>query len=164
MKKLLLLFLLITVSVETHNISNAYKLADYEDPRQSEIERIATYYNQDYELIKYIFDVCGNFDIDPILFVSLIKIESDFIEDARSYTGAVGYCQITTIVLMDLNVDLDRRNAKENILIGAMFLNKLIGRYGDITNALKHYNAGSDLERANKYARNIFREYKRLKI
>lgn len=166
MKKLpifLSIFLLMTLNVETHNFDMMY-VVKHIDLRQTKIKNIASYYGQDYELIKYIYDVSGNYDIDPLLFVSLIQIESSFISNARSDTGAIGYCQITRVAIEDLNVELNRFSPKENILIGVMFLDKLIKRYENITNALVHYNAGTvDEAKGLRYAKRILREYENIK-
>lgn len=166
MKIIIFLFLLY-FSVETNTFDfYVYKNMGIIEKQNQQIEKLAIRYRQEYSLIKYIFDISSNYDIDPLLFLSLIKTESDFIADAKSKTGAYGYCQITKIVAQDLNVNLSRKNQKENILLGAMFLNKLKERYGDLELALIHYNAGTKEEYKQngiRYAKRIFREYKILK-
>lgn len=45
-----------------------------------------------------------------------------------------------------------------------MFLDKLIGRYRNITNALIHYNVGTqNREKGERYAKKIFIEFYKLK-
>ena len=131
------------------------------------IKDIAMYYKQDFNLIKHIFDICGQFDLDPLLLIALIKVESDFIAGAVSSSNAIGYCQIKPIVLEDIGYDLDQYNPSENIMIGAIFLAKLINRYNNMKEALIHYNAGtmhSIREKGIEYAHNVLYEYNTIKI
>lgn len=124
---------------------------------------IANHYGQSYELIKYVFDICGQYALDPLLLIALIRIESSFIANAVSKSGAVGYCQIKQIAVEDINVELDRYKHDENIMIGAIFLSKLINRYNnDIRKALVHYNAGTRKKwqaQGNKYADKVMAQY-----
>ncbi len=129
---------------------------------------VAGYYSQDYQLVKYIFDICGQFNIDPLLLIALIRIESNFRANAVSKSDAVGYCQIRTIAIKDIGLDLNRYNHKENIMIGAIFLSKLIKRYNnDIGKALIHYNAGTQkslAKQGEKYAGKVIAEYQNISI
>ncbi len=129
---------------------------------------VANYYGQSYELIKYVFDICGAFYLDPLLLIALIRIESSFIADAVSKSGAVGYCQIKPIVVLDIKSNLDRYKHDENIMIGAIFLAKLISRYdNDIRKALVHYNAGTQKKlqaKGNIYADKVINEYENIAL
>lgn len=168
MKKVIFFFMIITFSVETHNDYNTDYLKDKKiKNREIIIQSVSDYYGQDYDLIKFIFDISGNFDIDPLLVTSLIKIESDFKENAVSKKNAIGYCQITRIANIDVDEKLNRYNKHDNILLGVMFLSKIIKRFdNDINKSLAYYNVGN--EHINntsgaRYARAVQREYKRLK-
>lgn len=70
MKKVLFILFIMTFKLETYKfdienyIENNFNYYD----GYFLIRKIADYYKKEYELIKYIFDICGNFDIDPVLF------------------------------------------------------------------------------------------------
>lgn len=132
------------------------------------IKDIAIYYGQDYELIKSIFDICEQYDSDPLLLISLIKIESDFVANAVSVSNAIGYCQIKSVALKDIGYDLDKYDPMENIMIGTIFLSKLIRIYdNDVREALIHYNAGTRASIRHKgiiYADNVLNEYANIKM
>lgn len=162
MKKITLLFFIITISVETHN----FDISNYKQQENKEInlvKNISEYYNQDFWFIKNIFDLCSNFKVDPVLMVALIKIESSFVENAISRTGAYGYCQITAIANKDINEELDRYNYEDNLMLGILFVEKLLIRFdNNITNALSYYNIGTNyLENSygKIYVKNIIKEY-----
>lgn len=162
MKKIILLFFIITISVETHSfdISN-YK--QQENKKIDLIKNISEYYNQDFWFIKKIFDLCSNFNVDPILMIALIKIESSFVGNAESHTGAYGYCQITAIANKDIDPELNRYKDEDNLMLGILFVEKLLIRFdNNITNVLSYYNIGTNY-RENSYGKiyvkNIIKEY-----
>ena len=128
----------------------------------AELNRAASVINQSYELVKFVYDISFNYDIDYLLMLAVIRIESDFVEDAKSKTGAVGYCQITPIVVKDLNSILNRHTPYENIILGVQFLRKLIDRYGDLEQSLSHYNCGN-IKQGQRYARRVLKYYAYLK-
>lgn len=168
MKKFVIIAILFfsRLSLETHNFSiNNYEFPynDYNDLNDL-IKDISNHYNQDFWFIKYIFDICNNYDVDPILMVSLIKIESSFYPYALSKRNAYGYCQITPIANKDVDKTLSRYNPKENIILGVKFIKKLMERFeGDIITALRYYNSGNDYDKHDKsYAENIKYEYETL--
>lgn len=162
MKKIIPLFFIVTFSVETHNfdISN-YKVQENEEIIL--IKNISSHYNQNFWFIKRIFDLCGNFKVDPVLIVALIKVESSFIENAVSRTGAYGYCQITHIANKDIDPALNRYDSTDNLMLGVLFVEKLLNRFGgNITNALSYYNVGTNYKLnsyGKVYVRNIIKEY-----
>ncbi len=165
--------LIIVLSFSTLDLgSKHFNILEYEyikvDYSIDLMKDVASYYGQSFELIKYIFDVCGAFQIDPLLLISLIRIESHFKPNAISKSDAVGYCQIRPIVLRDIKSDLDRYDHNQNIMIGAIFLSKLITRYnGDIRQALIHYNAGTKAsfqKAGSRYASKVTKEYANISI
>ena len=78
MKRLVILiaFLIGNFSLETHDLN----IKDYSssDDWAVLVSNVANHYNQDFWLIKDIFDICLSYNVDPLLMISLIKIESDF--------------------------------------------------------------------------------------
>ena len=128
------------------------------------IQGIANHYNQDFWLIKEIFDICLTYDVDPILMVSLIKVESSFIPTALSRKNAYGYCQITPIANEDVDPSLNRYNKRDNIILGVKVIKKLLARFnGNLITTLRYYNSGHDYnEKGEQYAENIKKEYEEL--
>ena len=109
------------------------------------INDIAARYNTNVNVIKYIYDITKQHDVDFYIMLALINKESNFKSWAKSKSNAIGYCQIKNIVLRDIKrTDLDIHNPEDNILIGILFLKELQTRYKfDIVNALIFYNTGS---------------------
>ena len=127
MKRLVILiaFLIGNFSLETHDLN----IKDYSssDDWAVLVSNVANHYNQDFWLIKDIFDICLGYNVDPLLMISLIKIESDFNPTALSRKNAYGYCQITPIANKDVDPKLNRYKKRENIILGVRFINKLLG-------------------------------------
>ncbi len=96
-------------------------------------------------------------------------MESNFIEDAVSRTGAYGLTQITKIANIDINENLDRFNRYDNILLSILFIRKLLNRFnGDLVKALRYYNGGNSYNSeeytyaTKRYVRNVFSEQKKI--
>lgn len=161
---ILIMFLIGDFSLETHD----FNIKDYSSSNDWAvlIGNVANHYNQDFWLIKDIFDICLNYNVDPLLMVSLIKVESDFVPTALSRKNAYGYCQITPIANRDVDPTLNRYNKRDNIIIGVRFINKLLKIFkGNIENSLRYYNAGNDYNKKGEaYAKNIKREYRMLNL
>ena len=168
MLKMFVLLMLLTKSIESSVINvDDYIKRDAEKKIDATISLIADRYNTKDSLVKYVYDISTEYDMDFLLMIALINQESSFIENAVSYVGAVGLCQITGIVLVDLDKKyLNRHNTEDNVLLGVTFLKKLIKRYDNTHNALVHYNAGtkdSYQVRGNAYAKRVLSEQNRLK-
>lgn len=160
---IILVLFLSSVKLRTFNAD----INNYYFPRHNWvtlIQGIANHYNQDFWLIKDIFDICLTYDADPILIVSLIKVESSFIPTALSRKNAYGYCQITPIANKDVDPTLNRYNKRNNIILGVKFIKKLLDRFnGNLIAALRYYNSGNDYnEKSKQYAENIKNEYNTL--
>ncbi|MGJ8455770.1 lytic transglycosylase domain-containing protein [Pseudothermotoga sp. U03pept] len=87
--------------------------------------------------------------MDPLLVMSLIKVESNFKEDAVSRAGAVGLMQLmpkTAAWICEragISGEIDITSPVDNIVIGIEYLRYLINLYdGNIDLALRAYNAG----------------------
>ncbi len=138
---------------------------------------------------EYIEKYSDEYNIDPYMVYAIIKAESNFNENAKSSSNAVGLMQImeTTAIetanKMDLNVseeDLFRPDL--NIKIGLSYFTNLINKYNNnYYLAIIAYNAGignvdkwiadgiikedaSDIENVpfketNNYVRKILRDY-----
>ena len=87
------------------------------------------------------------YELDKGLVYSVIKVESDFVENAVSSKGAKGLMQITdktASYIADLKNDssFDMFNANQNIEYGCYYLRYLIDKFFDIETVLCAYNAG----------------------
>jgi len=167
MLKMFVLIMLLTKSIESSVINiEDYIKRDRDKKRDATISLIADRYNTKSSLVRYIYDVSNDYDMDFLLMIALINQESSFIENAVSYVGAVGLCQITGIVLRDLDKEyMNRKNTEDNVLLGVMFLKKLIKRYDNTYDALIHYNAGtkdSYRDRGEAYSKRVLSEKNRL--
>ena len=138
---------------------------------------------------KYVEKYAEEYNIDKYLVYAIIKAESNFKEDAKSVSNAVGLMQIMeataieTANKMDLNiVESDLYNPELNIRLGIKYFANLLDKYNNNYNlAIIAYNAGignvdkwiadgvinadgTDLENVpfketNNYARKILRDY-----
>ena len=91
------------------------------------------------------------FDLDPLLITSIIKVESNFFRRARSNRGAIGLMQILPSTALELAPELgykdylkiDLENPDTNIHFGSMYLKKLLTEFnGNVILAIASYNAG----------------------
>lgn len=87
-----------------------------------------------------------DFEIDPILLLSLIKQESSFDRDAVSPAGAQGLMQIMPSTAVDVSPRVlrsDLKNEEVNLKIGTQYFSQLLKRFkGNVVLALAGYNAG----------------------
>jgi soluble lytic murein transglycosylase-like protein len=112
------------------------------------------------------------YNIDPLITLMLIKVESDFRHDCISEKGAKGLMQIMHRVwgdeLREKNIIAERKdlfNIKNNIHAGVYILSKYIKRAGDTHTAINWYNGRnttnhaekvySILKKYNAYAKNM---------
>ena len=138
---------------------------------------------------EYVEKYAEEYNIDKYLVYAIIKAESNFEENAKSASNAVGLMQIMeataieTANKMELNVtENDLFNPELNIKIGLKYFTTLVEKYNDNYNlAIIAYNAGignvdkwiqdgtinedgTDIENVpfketNNYARKILRDY-----
>jgi soluble lytic murein transglycosylase-like protein len=82
----------------------------------------------------------------PML-IAVGEVESHLTQEARSQAGAQGVLQVLPSTASSLGLDPSR--AAENVLAGAVYLRRLLDRFGSVDTALAAYNAGpSAVERA----------------
>lgn len=102
-------------------------------------------------------------NISPELILAIIKVESNFDENAKSPKNARGLMQIRKIVLKDLKMLINHKelyNSETNIKIGTLYLAKLIKRFNSVEKALNYYNSGS-IKRTS-YSKKVLRVYNEL--
>lgn len=163
MFRIFIFMTLFTQTIESSFINiDDYIEKEKEKKYDMTINSIADMYNTKVSLVEYIYNICDIYDVDFLLMIALINRESSFIENAISSVGAVGLCQITGIVLIDLDKEyLNRNETEDNVLLGVMFMKKLLERYGNNYDALIHYNAGTKPSyrvRGKIYAKNVLLE------
>lgn len=95
---------------------------------------------------EYIVEYAVENDLDPYLVMAVIKVESNFVPEARSaYAG--GLMQLTeetaAWVAKKLEIsDYDYMDPETNIKFGCYYLRHLINEYETVDTALAAYNGG----------------------
>lgn len=109
-------------------------------------ERVTYNIPLEQELQDYTLEVCKEFNFKkPEIIFALMQTESDFNEDAISFTSDYGLMQISPINLGWLNIQLgvtDLMDPKQNIRAGVFMLDQLMDKYGNTHMALMAYNLG----------------------
>ncbi|MEN3008430.1 lytic transglycosylase domain-containing protein [Pseudothermotoga sp.] len=109
-------------------------------------------------------------ELDPLLVMALIKVESGFREDVVSPAGAVGLMQImpqtAEWLKSKFKLSGDVRRVEDNIVFGLFYLRYLKNLYeGDVEKALMAYYVGPSRvneceQEAKNYVRKVIRYYK----
>ncbi len=89
-------------------------------------------------------------DLDPLLIYSIIKTESNFNENAKSKSEAIGLMQVMLSTAQEVGNDLELQeiteenlyNPETNIKIGVRYFKNLIEKYNNYNLAIIAYNAG----------------------
>jgi len=102
-----------------------------------------------YPIIEY---YSTEFNVDPLLVTSIMKVESNFNPDAKSKKGAIGLMQLmpqTAKEVATKHLNLEKYNEKElydpdlNIALGVYYVKILSDMFNNNTNlVLASYNAG----------------------
>lgn len=111
---------------------------------------------------EYVIKYAEEFEVDPLLILSVMKAESNFINDANSHKNAKGLMQMvddTAIEIADeLGIvyfipDPQLYDPEINIQFGTYYIDKLLEKYdGNIELTLASYNAG--MGNVNKWLNN----------
>lgn len=103
------------------------------------------------EYTEYVEKYAEEYNVDPLLILSIIKAESNFNKDAKSSSGAQGLMQLMEATATEMEEKIDEPsleqeslfNPEKNIMIGTKYYSELLNRYeGNILLALTAYNAG----------------------
>lgn len=139
---------------------------------RAEARRQAERYGIAPELAAAIVHAARSEGIDPDLAFRLVRVESEFREQAVSPVGALGLTQLMPATARELQPGITREQIFErdtNLRLGFRYLRGLLRRYdGDVEEALHAYNRGPGTVRrvraagrnpANGYAERILRSH-----
>lgn len=114
------------------------------------------------EIVLHSFKEAINNNLEPLLMLSVIGIESSYKKESRSHVGAVGLTQVLPtwhlekIVNLKQNDGLDIFSVPGNIKVGTQILKEYLERSnGNMTRALQRYN-GSLHDKTAKYSKKVF--------
>lgn len=113
--------------------------------RANAIVDYSTRYQIPADLAASIYDIALAEGIDPAVAFRLVKVESNFIRDAKSSAGALGYTQLRLGTARFYQANLTEAQLMDrdvNLRIGFRFLNDLMQEFGDPHLALLAYNRG----------------------
>jgi soluble lytic murein transglycosylase-like protein len=105
-------------------------------------------------------------NIDPILLLAVISVESNFNPNTKSHAGAEGLMQVMTSVHKDKYAIFGGTSQavkpEVNIRVGAYILKYLIATAGSLRNGLKYYVGAANAEDDGGYADKVMAERNRL--
>lgn len=105
-------------------------------------------YPQEYS--EYVEKYAKEYELDPLLIYSIIKAESNFKNDAKSNSNAIGLMQVMLSTAQEMGEDLELEEITEeklcepeiNIRIGTRYFKTLLEKYNNYNLAIIAYNAG----------------------
>lgn len=117
------------------------------------------------KLVATAYDAGHRLDLDPVLIIAMMAIESRFNPFAESHAGAKGLMQVIPKYHADKLPASDSGKTvfdpKVNIVAGAKILKEYIGRTGNLTDALQMYAGAAD-DAHDRYATKVIGEKRRL--
>ncbi len=120
------------------------------------------------EILYTLYNETEKAKIDPLLFLSVIEVESSFDQFAKSHVGAIGLSQVMpqyhqNKIRVIEKENLDLWSVRGNIKVGVKVLQEYISMSdGNIEEALQRYN-GSLNDLSRKYARKVLTSFKKYK-
>jgi soluble lytic murein transglycosylase-like protein len=110
-------------------------------------------------------DAAETWDLDPLLVLAVMGVESSFNPAARSGFGATGLMQVVGRFHRDRLVEYGGEAAlldpRVNVRVGARILKDCLRRSGSVAAGLQRYAGWQDEEQ--RYARKVFSEKERLR-
>jgi soluble lytic murein transglycosylase len=168
----------------TTALSYGNALAKADEERNEAMEKIVAYLKDQKadmqpeklkSVVHKVYNESQQCDIDYRLALAVIKVESNFKQDAVSTKGARGLFQIkpslAKYIAKDAGVKYDGNHslheADKNVKLGVYHLSKLVEDFENLPTALHAYNAGESRLKARKsnkepktaFTRKVLREY-----
>ncbi len=108
---------------------------------------VARYYIYPLKNKQTVCEFSDLYGLDRSLIFAIIKVESNFDEDAKSNAGAIGYMQITpdTAKYISEMLGVNKYNLldiKTNINFGCFYIKYLLTKFKSLDTAIVAYNAG----------------------
>jgi soluble lytic murein transglycosylase-like protein len=117
-----------------------------ESARRQQVAGYAARYGISGELAEEIHAAAEAERLDPELAFRLVRVESEFREDAVSPVGALGLTQLMPATAAELQPGITREqilHRRTNLRLGFRYMRILLRRYdGDVAEALHAYNRG----------------------
>lgn len=136
-KLILLIMLFVLISLIPCLMSNYFQLQKARREQQAISDRVLSimrmYNCENQEIYEAIMST-----FDPVLVAVVIAIESEFRVDAVSRAGCRGLMQLSPDKLEDW------KDVRQNISVGAAYLEAQLKRFGDLELAFAAYNAGPE--------------------
>ena len=135
---------------------------------------VADFYEKKYKLDRakieeYVSNtvlIAKEVNIDPVLLLAVISVESNFNPNTKSHAGAEGLMQVMTTVHKDKYAHFggtsDATKPEVNIRVGAYILKYLIATAGSLRNGLKFYVGAANAEDDGGYADKVMAERNRI--
>jgi len=105
-------------------------------------------------------------NIDPVLLLAVISVESNFNPNTKSHAGAEGLMQVMTSVHKDkyalFGGTSEAAKPEVNIRVGAYILKYLIATAGSLRNGLKYYVGAANAEDDGGYTDKVMAERNRI--
>jgi hypothetical protein len=118
------------------------------------------------EIVSKAHIVGRRLDLDPMLILAVISVESRFNPIAESHMGAKGLMQVMYRLHADKFLAVGGPDAvfelEPNIMVGARILKDYLRYTGDLLDALQMYVGASTEEDASEYSEKVTRERERL--
>lgn len=155
-----------SIALEEHSSGDKVKI--------KKMQKLASYISQNYKvsllnaekIVFSVFSEAAKKDLEPILVLSMISIESTFDQYSRSKAGAIGLTQVMPKVhrhrIAENKVDI--WSVHGNIKIGTdIFKDYLHLTGGNIKNALQRYN-GSSNDKKFRYSNEVMNRMQTFKV
>ncbi len=120
------------------------------------------------EILYTLYNETEKAKIDPLLFLSVIEVESSFNQFAQSHVGAIGLSQVMpeyhqSKIQTIAKENLDLWSVRGNIKVGVKVLQEYISMSdGNVEEALQRYN-GSLNDMSRKYSKKVLTSFKKYK-
>lgn len=114
------------------------------------------------EYVSHVVAAAKEVNLDPVLLVAVMAIESNFNPNAQSFAGAQGLMQVMTKVHLDKYAAYGGPKAafvpEANIRVGAYILKVYIAMGGSMQKGLRYYVGGSAVTADGGYVGKVLRE------